>query len=100
MLYSWSWWDLPAIPLAVLGIRALWFKRVVGQRGNKEAAGYFALFSLYYLVTDVIRHRNGYAVFDAALFAYWVYEWWNSGGGDMVKNLLQSLVMKPAYATN
>jgi len=95
-LYQFSWWDLIPLPLLILALRSMFFRRVVGQTNNKESAGYMALYSLTYMVIDIIRHRTGYAVFDAGMFALWAHSWWNSGGGDSVKNFIRSFGLKPA----
>jgi len=96
MFYDWSLLDLIPLPLFILAVRALIFKRVAGQTSNKECEGYMALHSLVYLVIDIIRHWNGHAVLDSAFLAYWAYSWWNSGGGDSVKNFIRSFGLKPA----
>lgn len=98
MFYSWSWWDLIPLPFLILAIRAMYFRRKVGEVLSKEGAGYMVLFSLTSLVLDVFRHRNGYAVLDAGAVAWWLYFWWNLGGGDGIKKFIQSLAPKPAYA--
>lgn len=99
MFYSISWWDLIPFPFLVMALRAIHFRRVVGESFSKEGAGYLALYSLSYMIIDAIRNRMGWAVFDAGMFALWAHTWWNAGGGDGMKNFLQSLVMKPAHAS-
>lgn len=69
---------------------------VVGGNANKilywwEAMGW--------LVVTAIHIAHGSSPYLSTLFfAYNLYRWWNSGGGDGVKNFLQSLAMKPAHA--
>ncbi|QIQ63096.1 hypothetical protein SEA_MOAB_242 [Streptomyces phage Moab] len=47
----------------------------------------------------IIRILNDSSPYVSAMFAaYCFYRWWNAGGGDGIKNFLQSLVMKPAHA--
>jgi hypothetical protein len=91
-------WEL--IPWGFFGcaIHAMFYRRVVGQRAfeNKSVNGYMALAAGCYLVIHVvIKHDTNSALIDAAFLAMYVFAWWNSGGGDGIKNFLQSLVMKP-----
>lgn len=66
--------------------------------GNPDRI-YHWWFAMGWIASGTIRIMNGQAPYsDVMLAAYNLYKWWNSGGGDGVKNFLQSLVMKPAYA--
>lgn len=84
---------------AILAVRAM-FKRRVGEGLlNKTVYGHMTLFNFAFLPVDMFFDpSNGKAVFDCAFGAYWLYCWWNAGGGDGVKNFAESLAPKQPVA--
>jgi hypothetical protein len=101
MFSDFTLWEL--IPWTFFGfaLHASVYRRKVGESRfqNKTVNGYMALAAASYLVIDtMVKHDKGQSVLDAAFLAIYLYAWWNSGGGDGIKNFLQSLVMKPAHA--
>ncbi len=83
---------------AFLGVRAM-FKRRVGEGlFNKTVYGHMTLSNFAFLPVDTFfQPSNSKAIFDCVFGAYWLYRWWNAGGGDGIKSFLQSLVMKPVH---
>ena len=72
--------------------------RCVPVGGNPDRIFYW-WFAMGWIASGFIRIINGQAPYSDAIFAaYDLYKWWNAGGGDGIKNFLQSLVMKPAHA--
>ncbi len=82
----------------VRGLMAMIYRRVGEDSLGKRVSGNFAISCAMNVIGNVIVDDSVWAVVNSALTAYWTYRWWNSGGGDGIKNFLQSLVMKPAYA--
>jgi hypothetical protein len=97
-MFTITWWDFIPLPFFILAIRAMYFRRKIGEIKSSIAEGWMTLYFLSYMVINVIRHRTGYAVLDAGFAAWWGWMWWNSGGGDGIKKFIQSLSMKPAYS--
>lgn len=84
---------------AFLAVHAMFKRRVGEELFNKTVYGHMALFNFAFLPVDTFfAPSNSKAIIDCAFGAYWLYRWWNTGGGDGIKNFLQSLVMKPAHA--
>jgi hypothetical protein len=83
---------------AFLAVHAMFKRRVGEELFNKTVYGHMALFNFAFLPVDTFfAPSNSKAIIDCAFGAYWLYRWWNTGGGDGIKNFLQSLVMKPAH---
>lgn len=47
--------------------------------------------SVLLLLSAVVAHNTFAAVLHSVTVAYWVYEWWNGGGGDGMKKAWKSL---------
>ncbi|WMI33607.1 hypothetical protein SEA_KENREY_245 [Streptomyces phage Kenrey] len=66
--------------------------------GNFDRIFYW-WFAMGWISSAIIRIIHGQTPIVDVMFAvYDLYKWWNAGGGDGIKNFLQSLVMKPAHA--
>lgn len=98
MFYDFTWWNLAPIPFFILAMHAALYRTRVGENPfwSKAVSGYMTLAFVTNLIINIaVKHDNGRAVIDAGFIALYGSMWWNSGGGDGIKNFLQSLVMKP-----
>jgi hypothetical protein len=96
--FHFNWFDLIALGLIVYGGWKSIYRLPLGMNPVRISAWYAGLAWTVLGIVRIYEGRHASAAIDAGLAAYEFYRWWNSGGGDGVKNFLQSLVMKPAYA--
>jgi len=85
------------IPLvtAVIGYRRIRYQMLPGENKNKVYYGYSCVVWGQTILIRTFEHYSGWGMTtDYLFFAYWLYKWWNSGGGDGFKKTMRSLVPK------
>jgi len=97
-LFHFVWADVIALGIIAIGFWRALYRCPVGMNPDRIMYWYMGC---GWTTLGVIRTYEGFyvsAAIDAGFAAYDFYRWWNAGGGDGIKNFLQSLVMKPAHA--
>jgi hypothetical protein len=64
------------------------------RRGWHRACGWFASSNFCYVVEDIMAHERGWAIWNTLWGAWYLYIWWNGGGGDKTKKRLKKLARK------
>jgi len=68
----------------------IWLRRF----GFWRACGWYALSGGNFLIASVMEHDRWGAVWDAIWTAFYLWVWWNGGGGDKTKKRLKKLARK------
>lgn len=54
-----------------------------------RACGWFAYTQGAFLITDMIGHERWFGVWNAMWLAYYIWVWWNGGGGGKTRKRLK-----------
>lgn len=79
------------LALALAGWGLCIFRRVVGRQYNPLGLKMVIFAQADGTVLDFARHRTTDAAIGAAFLAWFIWMWWNDGGGDRMRRRLSKL---------
>lgn len=84
--------------MAMVGIAFMaggWVRWVVsGMSSWWRACGWWAVSAFFLLISDILDHDRAMSVWNTLWGAYYLYTWWNGGGGDKTKKRLKKWARK------